>query len=205
MELNDLQNTWRTLNLPTEQKLDTDSLRNMLQTRSKGVLEDLRTNSLRELWINMGCVVLLFVAIVLENNFAMRLIFGGFIVYEVLLGYYFYRKLHLLHQFASPDESLKGYLTNLSKQLHVFLRIYKYGNALLMPPAFLAGLFMGGYYNAKGFWAQWLAQSTSNTIAIITALTLGASVVGYLIVTWWTNRLYGVHLSRLEDYIKELE
>lgn len=207
MELDDLQKTWRTLNtdLPTDNKLDTDSLRTLLQTRSKGVLEDLRVNSIREFWINMLCAVLVFVAIVLENSFTMRLIFSGFIVYEVLLGYYFYRKLLLLHQFASPDESLKTYLTKLSHELHWFLRIYKYGNALLMPPAFLAGLFMGAYYNANGFLAKWLSQDMNNNALIIAGLTLGASILGYAIVTWWTNRLYGVHLNRLENCIKELE
>ncbi len=209
MELNDLQKTWRTLNkdLPTEPKLalDTAGLKQILQTRSKGVLEDLRVNSIRELWINMACAVGIFVVLVLENNFVMRLVFSGFMVYEVLLGYYFYRKLHLLHQFASPDESLKTYLTQLTKQLHWFLSIYKYGNALLMPPAFLAGLFMGGYYNSTGFWARWLSQDIGYNALIIAGLTLLASVFGYVVITWWTNRLYGVHLARLEQYIQELQ
>lgn len=206
MELDDLQKTWKTLHAPTiEKNLDTQVLRNMLQTRSKGVLERLRINSLLEFRLNALCAFLLFVGIVIEDSFVMRVLFGVFLLYEGLLGYYFYRKLHLLHTFASPDESLKSYFTKLNKELRKFLRIYKYGNALLMPPAFLAGLFMGTYYNSRGFVAQWLAQSASNFLLVVTVLTIIASILGYAFISLWTNRFYGVHLKRLEEYTKELE
>ncbi|TAE10225.1 MAG: hypothetical protein EAZ95_15110 [Bacteroidetes bacterium] len=211
MELDDLQKTWRNLTnaTPTDNtlQLDTKSLRNMTQTRSKSVLDSLRANSLFELRINVICALLVFGAILLENNFVMRLVFGVFFLYEVLLGYYFYRKLHLLHHFASPDESLKDYLTNLHTQLHKFLRVYKYGNALLMPPAFLAGLFMGTYYNSNGFVGQWLAQSQDATFPflVVGLLTLVGSLLGYALVSVWTKYLYGVHLKRLEEYTKELD
>jgi|GEM_PF-3493508 len=206
MELDDLQKTWRKLNqdAPPEETLNTETLRTLLQGKSRGVLERLRINSLSEVRINMACAVLLFIGILVEDNFLMRILFGGFLIYEVLLGYYFYKKLTLLHQFVSPDENLKDYLTRLNKQLRIFITVYKYGNALLMPPAFLAGLFMGAYYNSRGFFAQWVSQNTTHSLLIITSFTIIASLLGYLMVHWWINYLYGVHLKRLEEYAEEL-
>ena len=208
MELEDLQKTWRNLTneTPSDLPLDSASLRLLLQGRSRGVLERLRFNSTIEFWINMGCAALLFVGIILENNFTIRMLFGGFLLYEVLLGYYFYRKLSLLKKFVSPDESLKKYLTHLNTQLRMFLTVYKYGNALLMPPAFLSGIVMGTYYNSRGLVAYWMSQdNTMYSLAWLAIGTIAASFLGYMMINWWTNRLYGIHLRRLEEYAQELE
>ena len=209
MELDDLQKTWRSLNdVPNQDEtVDNNALRHILQTRSKtkGVLDSLRTRVLRETWLNILGTVRIFAGLVLENNFSMRLVFGGLFIYQGLMIFYFLKKLQLLSEFASPDETLRDYLVNMTTRLKGFLRVYKYGNALMIPPAFATGLYMGIHYSKPSHVLAWMLKDSADIVIKGGALVLCGSILFYFVLNWWTNVWYGVHIRHLEEYAKELE
>jgi len=208
IELDDLKNIWSS-NIENDigkQSVEQEKIRTLLKNKSTNIIDKVRTNLLRE--IIMFCVCLLLVACVpvyLQTKEVF--ILCAIIVVVIFIPYliYYLKKYRELKRFFSYNENMKHSLQLLIQQLEKYLSIYFWGSLLLTPVSGFLLCFVILYeMKALGFLLYFDVYSSA-TLSMILSFALLLTLVSYPVMKWYIRKLYGQHLEKLKDCLKELE
>ena len=207
IELEDLKNIWSSKieNDIGQQSIEKEKIRDLLNKRSTNIIDKLRKNLLLE--IIMFCVCLLLIACVTiylhtkEINILFVIVIA-FIFIPYLI--YYIKKYRELKKFFSFNQDIKSSLQSLIIQLEKYLKIYFLGSILLTPIyVFLSGFAILYEMKALGF-LLYFDVFSSATLSMILSFALLLTLLSYPIMKWYIRKLYGQHLEKLKDCLKEL-
>ncbi len=206
-ELEDLKNIWsKTIEKDVgQQVVEQEKIRALLNKKSTNIIDRVRKNLFGE--IVMFCVCLLLVACV---PFYLRtkeiIILCVAVVGLVFIPYliYYIKKYLELKRFFSYHQDIKSSLELLITQLEKYLNIYFWGSLLLTPiSGFLSGFAVLYEMKALGFLVYFDVFSSA-TLSMILSFALLLTLVSYPIMKWYIRKLYGQHVEKLKDCLKEL-
>jgi hypothetical protein len=206
-ELEDLKNIWsKTIEKDVgQQVVEQEKIRALLNKKSTNIIDRVRKNLFGE--IVMFCVCLLLVACV---PFYLRtkeiIILCVAVVGLVFIPYliYYIKKYLELKRFFSYHQDIKSSLELLITQLEKYLNIYFWGSLLLTPiSGFLSGFAVLYEMKALGFLVYFDVFSSA-TLSMILSFALLLTLISYPIMKWYIRKLYGQHVEKLKDCLKEL-
>jgi len=117
---------------------------------------------------------------------------------------YYIKKYLELKRFFSYHQDIKSSLELLITQLEKYLNIYFWGSLLLTPiSGFLSGFAVLYEMKALGFLVYFDVFSSA-TLSMILSFALLLTLVSYPIMKWYIRKLYGQHVEKLKDCLKEL-
>lgn len=217
MELDELRRNWQQPQPPAAAFTSTE-LQTLLKSR-RGGIEKMRRNARFEAAAT-ALVVLLAIgtcgwAFVHPDKDSAR--YGVFSAFLVGVGmgqlYYYYQKLQVLQRMAVAEADVRRHLIKLCTQLRGLLRYYYYASLGSLP----ASLFMMLCYTAGWETGRCLRLGCELPIiytrlwhvmemaAVLLVVGLVLLVPVYYGTRWYLQRLYGQHLDRLENLLRELE
>lgn len=201
MELEDLKNIWRNSPDAFPQKGEAE-IALMIKGRSKSIISKLK----QSVWIELSVTLLAGIALLMYaltlpagalkwTAIAILLIFVGYTIYYV-------KKLLLLNQYAAVTQNIRVNIETLTHRLKSYLRFYKRSYNVLYPVYFSLGVIFSGIEQGLDHFMEVLRQP--RTIAYLA----GFGVLFYLGSTWLVNwlfrKLYGNHIERLTNLLKDL-
>ncbi len=207
MELDKLKNIWQNESF-LQQKQDED-LKLLLGKRSNSPVAKMKKNLFMELII----VVITYSILIVYYLFA----FSGkvwemswfLLIIALVFIVYYYRKNKLLSEMQCLSCQVKSNLERQVRTLEKYIRFYLIAGTLLVPLAFLffAGLLYykfptpadpGIFYVSPGnpIWMVLLAW-----IVVTTVFT----VLIYYLNKWYAQKLYGKHIQKLKETLREME
>jgi NADH:ubiquinone oxidoreductase subunit 5 (subunit L)/multisubunit Na+/H+ antiporter MnhA subunit len=204
MELDDLRRQWQQQPPETLAPLDAAAITQLLAQQSDSIVERLRRSARLELYANFGLMLASLALVWLAQPLWLR-VFGWVLVAigAVCIGY-LYRKLHLLRRMDDPAGNLRVHLTRLVSGLRTLIRFYYLLTLAMLPVTGIVEVLM--------------AVSTAKRAISLTTLPGAALLVGLIVVLpallylpvasvtrRYLQRLYGQHLDRLEDHLRELD
>ena len=196
MELDSLKQAWRdqrVKGLPEQ-----DDLQAMLQKKSQSPIARMKRNLFWEL---IAVVVLYSATIVYYLTFNEGLywdialmMFGVTALFIV----YYYFKNRLLTRMGCVACEVRSNLQRQVNILEKYFRFYFIAGTVLTPLAY----FMAGYFvvnQSPGL------LSGSNMLTIFIVIGIALTVVVYFANIWYTNKLYGRHIKKLNDLLKQMD
>jgi hypothetical protein len=206
-ELEDLKNIWtKTIEKDIgQQVVEQEKIRALLNKKSTNIIDRVRKNLFGE--IVMFCVCLLLVACVpfyfnSKEVTTICIVIVCFIFIPYLI--YYIKKYNELKKFFSYNQDIKTSLQSLITQLEKYLNIYFWGSLLLTPiSGFLSGYAILYEMKALGF-LLYFDVFSSATLSMILSFALLLTLVSYPVMKWYIRKLYGQHLEKLKDCLKEL-
>jgi hypothetical protein len=202
MEIEDLKELWKQQAERFEPR-NANELAAMIRRNSTDIVARLT----RSVWFELGLTLVAAVAFLI---YALRLPTGSLkgISISILLAFcgyciYYIKKLTILQKFRRRDDDLKANLTWLVKNLSSYLRFYRRSYTILYPVYFLLGLLFAALERDFDTFYSLITQPT--TIIIVVSI----AAIFYFVSTWFTDwylkKLYGNHLTRLENLLRDLE
>lgn len=200
-ELDDLKSIWRQQPPDLEAK-NSEEISRMLQGRSTSIVSKLK----RSVWFELAFTIVCGIGLAAYGIYAqsgqlawmvltLSIIFALYILYYV-------KKLKLLSRYDLSHGNLKTNLENLVEGLQAYLSFYKRSYTILYPVFFFIGLFFGAL--DAGF-DNFLHRFTQTGFLIWFVLVTTVFMVGvYKITGWYLKKLYGNHLEKLKELLREL-
>lgn len=208
IELERLKNIWSS-NIEDDigkQTIEQEKIRALLSKKSTSIIDKLRKNLLGE--IIMFCVCLVLVACVpIYLQTKEVILICALIIALIFIPYliYYLKKYNELKRFFSYNQNIKSNLQLLISQLEKYLNIYFWGSLLLTPiSGFLLGFAILYEMKALGFLIYFDAFSSVN-LSLILSFALLLTLLSYPLMKWYIRKLYGQHLEKLKDCLRELE
>lgn len=208
IELEDLKSIWSNKIEKDigHQEVEQEKIRRLLNKKSTNIIDRVRKNLFGEIVI--FCICLVLVACVpfyfhsKEVSILCAVVIGViFIPYLI----YYIKKYRELKRFFSYNENIKSSLQLLITQLEKYLNIYFWGSLLLTPiSGFLSGFAILYEMKALGF-LLYFDVFSSATLSLILSFALLLTLLSYPVMKWYIRKLYGQHLEKLRDCLKELE
>ncbi|MDX9882771.1 MAG: hypothetical protein RBS73_11965 [Prolixibacteraceae bacterium] len=222
MDLNELKSAWNNFSSrdATNHQLDENTLREMLKTCTKNLIDTIERN----IRIGFGILflILLFLiggnklfSISMPEGYAVPpwlnwldlfnvLILGGTFVYFIIR-YYSIRK-----NFSSIS-NLRGALNRMIKTLEIYKVLFNMALFILLVVSvveFITGMYAGAAISAETQGGRFADLDSQQLFwAIIRGVTVLISLVVlvFLLFRWGFNRLYGNHLKNMKATLKELD
>lgn len=202
MEIEDLKYIWKKENEGFKPR-DEAELATMLKGKSTSIITRLK----RTVWIELiftflGGLALLAYALTLPGG-SLKWTSISILILFSIYSFYYLKKLRLLNRFDPGNDHIKANLQGLIQNLKGYLKFYKRSYSILYPVYFFLGLlFTAIEHGTTGF-----LNKVSKPEVMLT-LVLGA-VLFFICSTWLTSwylrKLYGNHLEKLENLLRELE
>jgi hypothetical protein len=208
MELESLKYIWHSLEAPKASAEDREVLLDLLRRKSKGPIARMRRNLIGE-------GILLLVAYT-PASLVFLLGFDGRLMpiswlYAILAAFflaYYYRKYQLLNRMQCPTCELRSNLARQVDTLRKYTRFYLLAGTGLIPLAYLFSYLI----------IRWKLLSTTSLIyqrlhptpwwaspigwlLLLIPITIGM----YFINASYINRLYGRHIKKLQELLRELD
>ena len=198
MELDNLKEIWKGLDDKKTPVGSNEEILSMLQKKSQRPLARMKRNLLAELI----AVIVLYSASTVYYLMA----WGGrywelslmFVLAGAFCVFYYYRKYKLLNSMECVACEVKSNLQRQLTTLEKYVRLYFITGVVLTPIAyFFAGFIIfaktpGGAFNSKVF-------------LIFSIVGVVISILFYYMNKWYVNKLYGQHVQKLKDVLKEME
>jgi hypothetical protein len=206
-ELEDLKNIWsKTIEKDVgQQVVEQEKIRALLNKKSTNIIDRVRKNLFGE--IVMFCVCLfLIIAVTLYLHSKEIIILCFIVIAVVFIPYllYYLKKYNELSKFFSYHQDIKSSLQLLITQLEKYLKIYFWGSLLLTPIyGFLSCFSILYEMKALGFLIYFDVFSSA-TLSMILSFALLLTLISYPIMKWYIRKLYGQHVEKLKDCLKEL-
>ncbi len=208
IELEDLKNIWKDKidsNID-RQRLEQEKIRELLSHTSTNIIDRLRKNLQIEIAMFFACLLLIAGVPFYFNNKEVTILCILVLVF-IFIPYFIYyiQKYRELKRFFSYHQDIKTSLQALVVQLEKYLSIYFWGSLLLTPVSgFLSGFAILYQMKALGFLVYFDAFSSA-TLSMILSFALLLTLISYPVMKWYVRKLYGQHLEKLKDCLKELE
>ena len=209
MELDSLKYVWRTLESKPAPDKSPEEIRALLQRRSGGIVTKMRRNMVGELILILTTYTPAILFYFMGFDGKLSGIAWLFIILLTILAIYFYRKNQILKAMQCIGCSLRSNLQQQINTLKKYIRFYVWSGTIMIPimtilswliirwnfrPAPGAALF----YQISG--APWW-QHPLTWIAFLVPVTVGM----YFVNGWYVHRLYGQHIRKLQDLLREME
>lgn len=203
MELDDLKSIWKQDKPGFEPKKE-EEIASMIKGRSNSIISKVKRNVWFELIFTIVCGVVLGVyAITLESGALMWTTISLIILFVSYL-FYYVKKLMLLNHFDPSTENLKNSLQHLLERLTMYLKFYKRSFAILYPVYFCLGILFGAL--ERGEMDSFLQKiSQPKIIFYLVALAGLFFFCSVWLTNWYLKKLYGNHLTKLNELLKELQ
>lgn len=205
MELNELRHLWNQQSVIDSPTLSAQQMQMLLAQRSMNIVDRLRRSAWWESGFNALTLVLIPVALYYVTAPAMRALLYFMLISAVGLCYYYYCKLRVLRRMSELEQDIQAYLQVLVRSLRELLRVY-FRLTMASVPISL------GIVIAYESWPALQRKSGWWLLADVVILVGGYVLLLWLtrrtvreFAEWYTQRLYGQHLDRLEGYLQELQ
>ena len=208
MELESLKYIWRSLETPPAPEPDRNAMLALLEQRSRGPVARMRRNLAAEGILLLITYIPCILCYILEFEgrlSAMSWLFG---LLAVAFGAYYYRKYRLLSQMQCVTCQVRSNLSRQVKTLKKYTRFYLLAGTGVIPVTFFlayaiirwklpsAGSALYYRLHPMPWWANpiyWMILLVPVTIA------------SYFSNAWYVNKLYGRHIKKLQDLLREME
>lgn len=197
MELDDLRRQWR----EPEPAAPAAQLSALLTRQRGGLVDKMRRNARFEAF--MSAVVAVMAIITLPEAPEIRFLLYATLLLMLGLLYFYYRMLGVLRQMSETDGSIRSHLIQLYTGLRRLLRIY-YQLSVASGPVLYAAVYVPMVVSdllTKHFIERRLLIF-GVALLVVSALTQALIM---RVTRWYSQRLYGQHLDRLESQLRELE
>jgi len=209
MELDSLKYAWRTLASRPVPENTPAQIRALLQQRSKGPVAKMRRNLVGELLLILVTYTPAILFYFLEFDGKLSGIAWLFILLVIILAVYFHRKSRLLNAMQCAEFDICSSLRQQVDTLKRYIRFYVRAGTVMIPVmAILSWLIirwkfprMPGadlFYRISG--SPWW-QHPLIWLAMLIPVTVGV----YFLNVWYVGRLYGQHIRKLQDLLREME
>jgi len=207
IELEDLKNIWsnKIENDIGQQAIEQEKIRALLNKKSTNIIDHVRKNLLIEIIMFFVCLLLI-ACVPIYFHYKEVTILCVIVIMVVFVPYliYYIKKYNELKKFFSYNQDIKSSLQLLITQLEKYLSIYFWGSLLLTPiSGFLSGFAVLYEMKALGF-LLYFDVFSSATLSMILSFALLLTLLSYPIMKWYIRKLYGQHLEKLKDCLKEL-
>ena len=208
MELDSLKYVWRTLEAAPASE-SPDEIRALLQRRSGGIVTRMRRNLTGELILIAVTYTPAILFYFLDFEGRLSGIAWLFILVLVILAVYFYRKNQLLKAMQCTGCSLYSNLQQQITTLEKYIKFYVWSGTIMIPVMFILSWLIirwkfpappGAdlFYQLSG--TPWWQQPLIWAVFLI-PVTVGI----YFVNLWYVHRLYGRHIRKLQDLLREME
>jgi hypothetical protein len=208
MELDSLKYMWHNQEVRSEPGNEAAILA-LLHKRSNGPVARMRRNLLGEIILVLVTYIPTMLIYLIDFEGRLSGIAWLFGLLLVFLGVYYYRKNRLLKEMQCVSCRVRSNLKLQVDTLKKYIRFYTVSGTIMIPvmavftwliirwkypPPPGAALF----YQISGI-SWW--QSPLFWISLSVPLTIGI----YYINVWYVNKLYGRHIKKLQELVKEME
>jgi len=197
MELDNLKEAWKGHTIKNAADSNEEIL-SMLQKKSQRPIAKMKRNLFREL----VTVIVLYTAsisyyIIAESGKFWEVALMLFII-GVLFLFYYYRKNKLLSEMECVACEVKSNLQRQVATLEKYVRFYYLVGMILTPLAyFSAGFFV--LYKSPG-----ITMST-NFYMLFFGSGVVMAILLFFVNKWYVNKLYGQHVNKLKELLKQME
>lgn len=201
MELDDLKSIWKKQDAGFSHKGE-DEIALMLKGRSKSLISKLKRSVWFELLFTILCALILsYYAINLQTG-AVRWTSISLLV--LLLAYliYYVKKIKLLNEYDPAHENLREHLEGIVLRLQTYLNFYRRSYTILYPVYFCLGILFGAI--EKGFDAFFTRFQDPKFVFWFIGFALVFTVGVFTLTNWLLNKLYGNHLTKLKELLRDL-
>lgn len=201
MELETFKSIWKEQDQPPEEKTSRNELLALLQKRSRGPIARMRRN----LRIEALLMIVSYLPCILFYwwGFEGRMSGISWLMAGLFLGFYiyYYRKNRLLKQMECVSCEVRSNLAGQLKTLKKYIRFYFWSSTLVVPAmaffSFEIALHNRAPQDPPFSW--W--KGISLLLALIISLTVGI----YYFNKWYINKLYGRHILKLQNLLREMD
>ncbi|WP_420575110.1 hypothetical protein [Kordia sp.] len=163
-----------------------------------------------EIAMQLICIVIFFVfPAIVEMEELPRAVYLilMFITSLMTLGY-LAKMVWFLRRTSNVGQQTKETILNFIHDIKLTMEVYKTGiiaGSLLLPVS-VAAMFMGTLHDETDRFSEWfLLQMPTSTLLLVIFGYLLSCVFIYYITVKWADQLYGVHVRKLEEILKQME
>lgn len=209
MELENLKYIWDNQDSPPGPGSDREDLLALLQKRSRGPVARMRRNLITELLL----IIITYIPVILFYlvEFEGRLSALSGLVFLLGLFYcgYYYRKMQLLKEMQCVSCMVRSNLARQVTTLKKYTRFYMLSGTVTIPvTAFLTYAIVhwrlphatGTQLYHRLSPAPWWTNSLFWLLLLIPL-----TVVSYYFNAWYVNKLYGRHIKKLQELLREMD
>lgn len=208
MELESLKYIWRSLEAPPAAGQEHRELLALLERRSRGPIARMRRNLIGEAVMLLVAYVPAILIFLLDFEGRLAPISWLFAVLALFFSLYYYRKYRLLDKMECPGCQVMSNLALQISTLKKYTGFYLVAGTVMVPLGYLIAYFIirwripasGSalyhrfhpvpWWAGPGFW-----------LGMLIPLTVGI----YFANAWYINKLYGRHIKKLQDLLREME
>ncbi|HEY4109651.1 hypothetical protein [Puia sp.] len=199
MELETLKSIWQEQDTPPVSATSREELLALLQKQSGGPIARMRRNLRKEvilMVVSYGfCILFYLLAFNGEMSGVAWLFVGLFAFFYV----YYYRKNLLLKKMQCVSCEVRSNLAGQLKTLQKYLRFYFWSSTLIVPVSLFV-TFEITIHNRTTPVSSWVWMAS-----LLFALTGGLTVAVYFLNRWYIHKLYGRHIRKLEELLREMD
>lgn len=204
MELDSLKTIWREQDLlPGAGEESVELLARLVRERSRGPIERMRHNLRVEsllLVVTYIPTIILYLTIIHGSLWIIAVVFSVILAFY---GVYFYMKGRLLKKMQCVTCEVRSNLARQVQVLGKYIRLYLWSGTLLVLIAFVIAYEVLQYtkdlvnHRTRPDW--WLPP------AFMLVLLAGFAVGSYFLNRWYVNKLYGRHIKKLKELLREMD
>jgi hypothetical protein len=209
MELDSLKYVWRTLESRPVPGKSPEQIRALLHQRSKGPVGKMRRNLTGELLLILVTYTPAILFYFLDFEGKLSGIAWLFILLLAILAVYFYKKNRILKAMQCTGCTLRSSLRQQIDTLKRYTRFYVQAGTIMIPVmTILSWLIIHWkfqpvpgadlFYRISG--SPWWQHPLTWLVPLI-PITIGV----YYLNIWYVGRLYGQHIRKLQDLLREME
>ncbi|HTI90301.1 MAG TPA: hypothetical protein VL727_06900 [Puia sp.] len=209
MELENLKSIWKELEAQPTPETDGEQILALLQKKSRGPVARMRRNLIRELLLITVTYIPVILFYLVEFEGRLSAISGLLFLLGLFFCGYYYRKMMLLKKMQCVSCMVRSNLARHVETLKKYTRFYLLAGTLIIPFTAIyvyailrwkmphaSGLQLYHRLSPAPWWTNsiyWLLLLAPLTIAI------------YYINAWYINRLYGRHIKKLQELLREMD
>ena len=206
MNLDELKHIWKAHTDAAEMisRVSTSEIQRMLHQRSESALAKINRNMVLDLTA-MAIVAGAMIWWMSSNDFSFNLtemlVMGAIVL---AIGVFYWQKYRMLNRVSLTTDNLKDSLTEVTRTLGIFMKIYFYSIVIFVPllgsGGILYGFYKGGEQSGKD-----MSNIPPEIWGVVGITMVVYSAFAILASRWYVNRLFGVHYRELNLCLQELE
>ncbi|HWB94301.1 MAG TPA: hypothetical protein VG605_20750 [Puia sp.] len=204
MELDDLKTIWKEQDLLSGTGHEpAGQLARLLRERSRGPIERMRHNLRIESLLLILTYIPTIIGYLTMFHGSLWIIAVVFSLILIFYGVYFYMKSRLLKKMQCVTCEVRSNLARQVRVLGKYLRLYLWSGTLLLLIALVIAYEVLKYtrdqvsHRVTPYW--WIPP-------VFLLVLLGLFAVGsYFLNRWYANKLYGRHIKKLKELLREMD
>lgn len=170
----------------------------------------IRRTMKNEIITQLVCIVIfLIIPSIKKMHELPRSVYIVFIIMTCLItSGYIVKMIWFLKRTSSVAEQTKETILRFIHDIQLTMEVYKtavIGGSLLLPISATAYFFGSVRYHESVFSDWFLFRVPTSSILIAILLYIVSGIFIYYLTVLWVKKLYGVHIERLKEILKELE